>query len=75
MFEIQKDVPQPKGKRNRKYPFANMNVGDSFEAPKHLRQSIHSSAKSWAKHNNPSAKFVTRSSSVGEETVRVWRIE
>ena len=74
MLEIQKDVPQPAAKRQSKYPFADMNVGDSFKAPKHLRQSITNCAKSWVKRNNPSARFLVRSSSEDEGAVRVWRI-
>lgn len=34
MYEIEKDVPRPqRGSTLRKYPFAGMEIGDSFFAP------------------------------------------
>ena len=86
MFEIEKGVPVPAGKRGggRKaiYPFDTMSVGDSFAVPRDkgvtkaggdVRQStVSSCARLYARKHNPSAKFTVRV--VDENTLRCWRI-
>lgn len=72
MIEIEKGVPVPteEGKRAKrsKYPFAMMEVGDSFEvvnAPKSFLVTVHVNGKRLG------YKFTTRKTENGR---RVWRI-
>lgn len=68
MYEIIKNAP-PMGPRSR-YPFADMEVWDAFDAPDDrgvdawggsIRQStINSCARAWAKRRSPGAKFTIR---------------
>lgn len=58
-----------------KYPFNDMEIGDSFlieTDSNHYRKqaSTLSLAKKWAIKNNPEAKFATRKV---EKGVRIWR--
>lgn len=87
-FEIIKNAEIPVNPRGRSgdrtpiYPFAKMEVGDGFDAPRDMgvtgqnrdtRQSrISSCCRLWAKRNNPSAKFTVRL--LDENTVRCVRI-
>ena len=64
------------------YPFAQMEVGDSFDAPNDMgaskggsskRQStIISSSYQYAKNHASEAKFTTRK--IDENTIRCWRV-
>ena len=87
MFAINQDkIPVPAcvrtGGRHAVYPFAQMQVGDSFDAPRdrgdkpngddRRRDIISSCANGWAKKHNPTAKFTTRL--IDEKTVRCWRV-
>lgn len=70
-IKIDKDVPTPSGHwcENRfKYPFKNMEVGDSFFTDS-ARVAVSSSAVAYARRNG--VKFTTRSENGG---TRVWRI-
>ena len=82
-YKIEKGIPLPKRTRTAKYPFADMQVGDSFVVevafeelmPKVMRRMV--AAKTTAasllrKQRNDHTAFV-----VGEvpEGVRVWRKE
>lgn len=75
MFEIRKNVPVPPagkaGGRSAKYPFRNMEVGDSFEATMSDAEAkqVQRAATSYARRNG--VKFTTRRSATG---VGVWRI-
>jgi hypothetical protein len=84
-FAIIKDAgpaPARKGGGVSIYPFAQMEVGDAFDAPRDIgrqksgndrRQGIVSAcARGYAKKHNPTAKFVTRL--IDENTVRCWRV-
>lgn len=80
MFEVKSGEPIPVRGGNSgatiKYPLAAMAIGDHFDAPNDMggcrRQiTILSCAKSWAKRNNPTAKFATRT--IGD-IVRCWRV-
>lgn len=68
MYEIAKKIPIPKGGRgSKKYPFEEMEIGDSFEAS---GGNVQGSAVSFALRN-PEYKFKTRKT---ENGIRVWRI-
>lgn len=68
-FVIEKDIPAPKG-RNSKYPFYDMEVGDSFVAPGTSRNNL--SAAASAAGRKLRRKFVTADTENGP---RVWRVE
>jgi hypothetical protein len=85
-FTITKNIPIPpvSGKgRDALYPFAQMDIGDSFAAPaegytktgkprtaERVRGVLVNCARGYAAKHNPTAKFATR---VIGNTVRVWR--
>ena len=64
------------------YPFAQMEVGDSFDAPDDMgaykngsskrQNAISSSARGYAKKHASEAKFTTRK--IDENTIRCWRV-
>lgn len=62
-FQIEKDTPLPAS--TRKYPFPDMEVGDSLTGPKVMATSAHA----WGRVNG--VKFITRTQPDG--TVRIWR--
>jgi hypothetical protein len=68
---IERDVPIPsskRGERRNRYPFADMNVGDSFAVDGGLAQSVKAAASNrTAKHGG---KFVTR---LDGNRIRCWR--
>lgn len=79
MFELEKGVPvPPRGailRARGKYPFARMQVGDSFlvkEKRERLSTKMSSCAANWARANDVPWKFVARMTPDG---VRVWRVE
>lgn len=60
----------PRSVRNS-YPFADMNIGDSFLCTNKPQIELAAAARSWAKyHPEPHPKFVTR---LTPEGVRIWR--
>lgn len=78
MFKIDKGVPLPpnsgnKGKGSRKYPFDDMQVGDSIffetEYPNQRRELLWSVLTSYQKRNG--MKYATR---IVDGGVRVWRV-
>lgn len=86
-FVIKKGIPAParrnKGGPGRKalYPFAEMDVGDCFDAPRDMgsngprdkrANSINTAARDWSIRNNPMAVFQT--CLVNDAFVRCWRI-
>ena len=66
-FTIDKDRPIPPTRRQTKYPFGEMEVGDSFFAE---NKKAVSAAHVWAS-THPGVKFATRTEGDG---VRVWRL-
>ena len=82
MFEIEKDIPIPPLKGNRKetlYPFNQMEVGDSFFVPfgedekltkMRVSASIGQRCRHYKKNGQPN-RFSMRSVGTG---VRVWRV-
>lgn len=73
MFEIEKDKPIPP---RRKYPFEDMEVGDSFFAPRDDFPHAGDAARVYAHHRKGKVKFRTRNvTENGVNGTRVWRIE
>ncbi len=71
-MEIEKNIPVPRAYAAReKYPFHQMEIGDSFVVPVD-RGVAASVACSWYKKKH-GMKFVTRKTKDGK-FVRVWRI-
>ena len=74
-YTIDKKIPIPE--KQSKYPWREMEVGDSFfvEATDHdkgrLQKDLFNSSGYYARRNNAKAKFTTRQMDDG---VRVWRI-
>ena len=68
MYEVEKGIEMPL-KRNG-YPWASMEVGDSFEYPTEKRNTISSCSNTYAKKHG--VKFACRQ--VGD-TSRCWRVE
>jgi hypothetical protein len=71
MFKIEKNVPLPVAYIDggfRKYPFGDLQVGDSFEFPKEQYERITKAASSFGIRNG--SKF-----SVSSKKFRVWRVE
>ena len=81
MYEIEKDIPiiRRRWKREKKYPFLEMEVGDSFFVPlnkkeiKKKRNAIMSAA-----HHYRNRKFVSRIISSEKDIIiglRFWRVK
>lgn len=66
MFEIEKGVPIP-ASRSFKYPFKNMEVGDSFFCQ---HQGVRSSAMHFGRRHKTKYKSIVEGNGY-----RVWRIE
>src|SRR5689334_11129034 len=93
-FRIEKGVPIPPsrggssgriaGKKPPRYPFADMEVGDSFAAPRDMgvapppsyadkrQTAIAAHAYRWTRDFDPSKDFTTRL--MDGSTVRCWRV-
>ena len=70
MYEIENNVeiPEPKRYRNSKYPFDQMEIGQSFK----VEGKNPSSAVSQQNKRNPEKRFIVRREGCG---FRVWRVE
>jgi len=71
MIEIETGIPIPednRGKKNRKYPFCDMQIGDSFSMKGQTRVVA---AASKYKREHPGWNYTTRSDGTA---CRVWRI-
>jgi len=66
-IKIEKGIPSPN--RGSNYPFAQMEIGDSFVAPKKLRYSL---SFYQSRHG---MKFSSSNKGVPEGMIRIWRIE
>ena len=70
-FVIEKGVPVPQRKAPPpKYPFARLEIGDSFEAPPIHAKGAQSAASRYKKAN-PGWDFVARKTQDG---ARIWRL-
>lgn len=80
-FKIQKNVPmikiyESKRRKQNKYPFKIMGVGDSFCYGKYSREEmtkISNAARIWAKEVGSSFKFSCRKTE--DNKIRIWRVE
>ena len=76
MFKVESDIPVPPkvmGTKAKKYPWDDMEVGDSFFVPNppgHKRNPLYTSAQ--GRNAQATAKYSCRAESDG---VRVWRVE
>lgn len=72
MFQLEKGVPLPDAYsvRKRQYPFAQMEIGDSFSAPEEMRARL-SAALSTHKRRHGGEYRILRDS---RTTVRCYRI-
>jgi hypothetical protein len=74
-FEVEHGVPMPSaGVRPAIYPFAKMEIGDSFFIPKKTSADISSSGVYWAKKlgHKYSARSVIENGIPG---TRIWRVK
>ena len=80
-IEIEKNIPLPyfeQGSRTSKYPFAKMEVGDSFAVKatdnntEKIRQQLYSAYRHFIFHHKHEWKFITR---ISDDEVRIWRIK
>lgn len=78
-FKIESNIPLPKfhgTQGKRKYPFPEMNVGDSLlilceeHELKKMQSSVNSGARRWAHKQNNGWQFSVRK---GEGGFRIWR--
>lgn len=73
-YKIEKGVPLlADGNIRSKYPFRDMEVGDSFLVELTKRPGCMSTASSFAAGQDPCWKFISRATS--EDTARVWRVK
>jgi hypothetical protein len=73
-IKIERGVPIPKQTRDSKYPFAYMDIGDSFFVPGAKAASLQNAAKHHSKRTGHaySSRTVTEN---GVDGARIWRIE
>jgi hypothetical protein len=69
-IKIEKDIPVP-SHGNSKWPFKDMEIGDSFAVNESERSPLAGAAYDYGKRNN--MKFLTRK--VPGAQVRCWRIK
>ena len=78
-FKIEKNVPIPEHrgrKKGFKYPWEEMQVGDSILIPKKRRSSAGSSSDYYSRtKENNEVKFTSRIEEVQPDMVRFWRIK
>jgi hypothetical protein len=76
-IKVEAGVPVPCDSPHQKYPWAAMEVGDSFFAPcspseiRRLRNNLRNGAAQWALRRGGGRRFFARPHGDG---VRVWRI-
>ena len=76
-FKIDENVPLPPQNRGRKskYPFYELEVGQSFFVPDEFKKKI-TGYIGYARKCLPKRKFTARSVEEGEDKgIRVWRIK
>lgn len=74
MYKIDKNVPLPKSKSGpeRKYPFAEMEIGDSFLVEAKNRHLAQRSSYMYNKNHQPK-RIMCRTQPDG--SLRVWRVK
>lgn len=53
-------TPTNRAGRPARYPFGELRIGESFTVPSGKGQSVSASAYTWARRNNPKARFTVR---------------
>lgn len=71
-FEIRRGVPVPAITRDSKYPWADMEDGDSIVFPSDTATGAATSARSWVSRHRPDLSVVTRTFEDG--AVGIWFI-
>jgi len=75
MFQIDKNVPAPYAQRNRKFPWGEMQPGDSFFVPSRTTRTM-GGTLGQARKQYPDWVLVARTvTEDGVKGVRVWRVE
>lgn len=70
MYEIEKNVPIPPSQKAGRFPYEELDVGDSFKVSGIKLQSVcNSNYRAWKKTGR---KFTARQE---EDGVRVWRVQ
>lgn len=73
MIKIEHNIPIKGIKVSRsKFPFKDMEVGDSFKVPKSKRSGALASACGYGARQEPEQKFTSKI--VDDRNVRIWRI-
>ena len=67
-FKIKSNIPIPEA--SLKFPFKDMEIGDSFEVPKKYRSNVGNAAYYYGIRHNK--KFMIKT---GKDTARIWRIK
>jgi len=70
-IKIDKGIPVSRSNGHARYPFAELEAGDSFLFPSHMKMSITGSRLDYWRKKFPDRKFVTRTTPEG---VRCWRV-
>ena len=70
---IEKGIPMPSRNTTHAYPFAQMEVGDSFVVPKARKAGLAQAARTYTTKTDGTVKFTLRTSKVDDE-VRMWRV-
>lgn len=68
-YTIEKDIPYPESSKKAKYPFQEMEIGDSFAVEKEKRNTILTSSQYWGMKLQ--RKFSVKRYG---EAYRCWRI-
>lgn len=76
IYKIERGIKPPikRVHKTRKYPFAEMKVGDSFVVPIESRQNLCVSSISYSK-NHQSGKWKFSIRKISEVEVRCWRVK
>lgn len=73
MVQIDKNIPFPE-QSMLKYPYRDLEVGDSFPFPKGKTNSVYANSNIWGKQQSPVRKFKVRKNFT-ETEARLWRVE
>jgi len=71
MFEIEKGIPVPATLPRSKYPFGQMEVGDSFACSASQNARVRVAAHKYGKDHG----LVFTARKIGDDSYRVWRIK
>lgn len=76
-YKIEKGIPIPKVGRTRKYPFQEMEIGDSFLYDKEFSREnmtlISNAARAWSNKGNYGYKFTVHKTE--DNKIRIWRVK